>query len=377
MPTLTSVIDTNIPNSLGSAGHVLTVNSGGNAAEWAAASGGASASDDLYIANPSSATNPTASGTNAVAIGDSSTAGGNYAAAIGSFSVAGGVNAFSGLGTANGNYAVALGVSSTANSERAVALGNSAVTAAVKAIAIGYHSSASATSAAAISRASASGADSFAAAIGTNNTGYGATATNSVSLGSYNKASGYQSAAVGGFGNVSNGNSSFVTGYQSYANGDFCFASGLYSKAAIYGTTAHASGYFSGIGDAQGCKYILRSDTTDATAEAMTTNNSTAGSTNQIVAATDTCITFSGTIVAMQNGAQSYGSWEIKGLLVNDGGTTTLANSAITVIQNASSWGLALSADNTNNALAITVTGEASHNIRWVANIQTAEVNYA
>jgi len=110
---------------------------------------------------------------------------------------------------------------------------------------------------------------------------------------------------------------------------------------------------------------------------AMTTNNSTAAATNQIVAASDTCITFSGTIVAMQNGAQSYGSWEIKGLLVNDGGTTTLANSAITVIQNASSWGLALSADNTNNALAVTVTGEASHNIRWVANIQTSEVTYA
>jgi hypothetical protein len=334
----------------------------------------------LYAANESSpSAQPSATGTNAVAIGDSSTAGGNYAAAMGSFSVAGGVNAFSGLGTANGDYAVALGVSSTANSERAVALGNSAVTAAVKAIAIGYHSSASATSAAAISRANASGADSFAAAIGTNNTGYGATATNSVSLGSYNKASGYQSAAVGGFGNVSNGNSSFATGYQSYANGDFCFASGLYSKAAIYGTTAHASGYFSGIGDAQGCMYVLRSDTTDATAEAMTTNNSTAAATNQIVAATDTCITFHGTITAMQNGAQAYAGWEIKGMLVNDGGTTTLAlgNVSDMAATNASSWAVALSADNTNNALKIQVTGEASHNIRWVANVQTAEVTYA
>ena len=106
-------------------------------------------------------------------------------------------------------------------------------------------------------------------------------------------------------------------------------------------------------------------------------NGGTADATNQIVAASDTCITFSGTVVAMQNGAQSYGSWKIEGLLVNDGGTTTVPNSAITVIHNSSSWGLALSADNTNNALAITVTGEASHNIRWVANIQTAEVNYA
>jgi hypothetical protein len=109
----------------------------------------------------------------------------------------------------------------------------------------------------------------------------------------------------------------------------------------------------------------------------LTTNNSTAASTNQIVAASDTCITFDGTITAMQNGAQAYASWKIEGLLVNDGGTTTLANSATTVISNADGWGMALSADNTNNALAITCTGEASHNIRWVANIRTTEVTYA
>jgi hypothetical protein len=57
--------------------------------------------------------------------------------------------------------------------------------------------------------------------------------------------------------------------------------------------------------------------------------------------------------------------------------TTTLVNSAITVIHNTPSWGLALTADNTNNRLAITVTGEASHNIRWVANIRTVETIYA
>jgi hypothetical protein len=125
--------------------------------------------------------------------------------------------------------------------------------------------------------------------------------------------------------------------------------------------------------------YILYADTTDATAEALTTTNSTAGSTNQIVAASDTCITFHGTITAMQNGAQAYGGWEIKGMLVNDGGTTSLAlgNVSDMAANNASSWAVALSADNTNNALKIQVTGEASHNIRWVANVQTSEVTYA
>jgi hypothetical protein len=111
----------------------------------------------------------------------------------------------------------------------------------------------------------------------------------------------------------------------------------------------------------------------------MTTNNSTAAATNQIVAASNTCITFHGTVVAMQNGAQAHAGWEIKGMLVNDGGTTTLAlgNVSDMAATNASSWAVALSADNTNNALTIQVTGEASHNIRWVANVQTAEVTYA
>jgi len=38
---------------------------------------------------------------------------------------------------------------------------------------------------------------------------------------------------------------------------------------------------------------------------------------------------------------------------------------------------LTLTADNTNNALAITFTGESAHNIRTVANIRTSEVTYA
>jgi len=123
--------------------------------------------------------------------------------------------------------------------------------------------------------------------------------------------------------------------------------------------------------------FVLTADTTDATATVLTTNGSTPYSSNQISAKSDTCVTFDGTITAMQNGAQSYASWKIEGLLVNDGGTTTLANSATTVIQNASNWGMVLSADDTNDALAVTVTGEAAHNIRWSASIRANSVTYA
>jgi len=78
----------------------------------------------------------------------------------------------------------------------------------------------------------------------------------------------------------------------------------------------------------------------------------------------------------MQNGAQAYGSWEIRGLLVNDNGTTTLPLFNISEL-GSSGWRVNLYADDTTKALKVQVTGEAGHNIRWVSNINTSEVTYA
>ena len=250
----------------------------------------------------------------------------------------------------------------SATGANAIAIGDSAVSTASGSVALG--------------KSRVDGVASFAATISNNTTSYGAIGNQSVALGQFNKA-GSNGVAIGSAFATTEGSQSVAIGRNVTAVGSGSLAMGHNSKANIIGMSAYTYGQFAALGDSQSGHYVLKSDTTDATAEAMTTNNSTAAATNQIVAASDTCITFSGTIVAMQNGAQAYGSWKIEGLLVNDGGTTTVPNSAITVVHNSSSWGLALSADNTNNALAVTVTGEASHNIRWVANIQTSEVTYA
>jgi hypothetical protein len=42
----------------------------------------------------------------------------------------------------------------------------------------------------------------------------------------------------------------------------------------------------------------------------------------------------------------------------------------------ASAWDITLTADTTNGGLAITVTGAAATNIRWVATVNTSEVTY-
>jgi len=377
--TVTGTVDgvdiaTNIPASLGTAGQVLTVNAGATAGEWADAAGGGA---DLYAANESSpAAQPSATGGNAIAIGDSAVASGEDAFAIGLDAVA------------SGTQSMAFGRGTDATSSSALALGT-------------YAQAVTGSYATAISRAYASGADSFAAAISTNSSSYGATGANSVAIGPFAKATGTEAIALsGGYAqgvkSISIGSSSHATstygcavGYDTTAVGSALALGTTANAQAAYSTAIHRSKaeqqgkiafsgiFFGAIGDAQGGSFVLVADTTDATATVLTSNNGTASSTNQIVAASDTCITFDGTITAMQNGAQAYASWRIEGLLVNDGGTTTLANSATTVISNTDGWGMALSADNTNNALAITCTGEAAHNIRWVANIRTSEVTYA
>ena len=376
---------------------------------------GATAEDipALYAENyDGTSTKPSATGTNAVAIGKNAIASNTESVALGGDTLSSGYKSFAAaIGNsyftygAKGFASVAIGLQSKANQTATVAIGQDSQATNSNAAALGFNSVASGSGSLAlgnVSRSSgaqsislgdsyASGTDSFAAAIANNTSSYGATGANSIALGKQNKSTATISTAIGGQNNVASNNYAFVTGNGSTASGyaslslghettasDFyTVATGGKSVAALYGKVAHASGNFSANGDAQGGQFILRADTADATATVLTANNSTAGSTNQIVAASDTCITFDGTITAMQNGAQAYASWKIEGLLVNDGGTTTLANSATTVISNADGWGMALSADNTNNALAITCTGEASHNIRWVANIRTTEVTYA
>ena len=302
----------------GSSGQFLKTD-GSGALSFATAASGA----DLYAANESSpAAQPSATGANAVAIGDSAVAEGGYAFAAG-------------LGaSASGNYSVALGRIASSTQNYATAIGNNSDANGSSSISIGLNTTAGSTystafgagnsgvgavtaglGAMALGGSYASGADSLAAAIANNTSSYGATGAYSVAIGRQVKATANTASSLGGYLNVaSDAYSTTLGGYGNQASGDYAtvaggyfnvasgvgsFAHGLRASATQYGKKAYASGYFAATGDAQGGKFILRSDTTDATAEALTTNNSTANATNQIVAASDTCITFHGTITAM------------------------------------------------------------------------------
>lgn len=359
-----------------------------------------------------------AAGSNSIAIGNKCCTGafgttGNCAISIGVETLAATVDSvalghcvFAGTGTsptAIGFKACASGIEPLAVGSCSCAIANYST--AVGSLAIAGTSATVGQRSVAIGKSYTAGNDSFAAVIGNNSTSYGATNCEGIAMGWLAKAGHIGAIAIGGCNLVTNtrgtaigcgntisgstglalGADHCVSGSYAAALGGYCTCSaatytttfGPFSCASVQNSFVYGAKAFFEIGGAQGGTYLLWADTTDATSEILNSSGGTAGATNQIVASTDTAVTFDGTITAIKQGGAEYGSWKIEGLLVNDGGTTTLPNSIITTIHNNFGWNLAVGPDNTNNALNITVTGAASTNIRWLANIRTTEITYA
>ena len=419
-----------LPTSDGTANQVLQTNGS------ATLSFVDQASLELYAENPSSPTAPTATGTNAAAIGFGATAAGSWSVAVGRSASTGSF----------GSSSAAFGYNASATGSGSIAVGPSCDATGTNSAAFGPSAQATGTQAVAIGDSYASGADSFAAAIANNTSSYGATGANSVAIGYQARATNSNSVAIGNLSSSSNQYSVVVGGRNNYSLGDYgtvlggrncsvnkqyatvvggydndvtgdystitggafnevaaqyatitggreneITGSGIYAVASGYGAVTniqgarvHSAGQFALLAAAQTGTYVLRRATTDATATVLTTSNSTAGTTNQVILPNNSAYSFSGTIIARESATNGsdYASWEIKGALLRD------ANAASTVLGNgivnhlyatsgASAWAVALTADTTNGGLKVEVTGAAATNIQWVATVHTSEVTYA
>ena len=341
------------------AGSGVTLSSDGTdlLLDGAAIGGGGGTALELYAENPSSPTAPSATGTNAVAIGRDATATNSDAFSFG-------YNA-----RAQGQFSTAIGASALAgNSQGATAIGFTAVSQGTSAVAIGD--------------SYASGADSFAAAIANNTSSYGATGANSVAIGNQGKATALGAVSLGR-GTQATANYSLASGLNTVASASYGVALGYESTTYATTSLAFASGSFSGFaGQHQARIFVLRTRSTDATPKVLVSDGGLSGSTNdQIILPNNSAYAFHGTIVARQKAGDGTASaaWKVEGLIRREGsaGTTVLVNSATTVLDNTPAWGMALSANTTRGGLAIAVTGAASTNIRWVSTIHTTEVTYA
>jgi trimeric autotransporter adhesin len=422
-------VDTHLNTSTATSGEFLSWD--GSDYDWTAAGA------PLYAANESSpAAQPSATGANAVAIGDSAVAGGidafsfgvgasasgDYGIAIGRGTTASGYDSLAlvNTSTASGSDSMAFGSNAVAGPGNfTLALGGDTDATGFASAAIGKDAQSVGSRSTAIGRAYAFGADSFAAAITDNTSSYGATGANSIAIGKLSKADDVSGVAIGesniasgsqmsvsiGKGNNTSGMRSVAIGYNNTVSGlsamalgsnmtsvsgnysvafnrdndapaDYSFVSGYYADShAVKGRFARgaAGANLATKGGAQYGLLVLTRNTEDATATPLTTNGNAPSSDNQLVVQNSGAVAFHGTIVAKQASSTNVAAWEVKGLMHNIS-TATLVNSAITVINNTPSWGLTMSADTTNDAVQFIVTGAASTNISWVATIHSSEV---
>lgn len=186
--------------------------------------------------------------------------------------------------------------------------------------------------------------------------------------------SGSAGAIVGGNTNtVTGSNAAVIGGSQNTASGTSSTASGVGAVASLYGEHAIASGYVTAPGDRQARFLTAYKTTTTVTPAEMFLDNSSA----RMVIPTDTLWGFNITVIARRTDADNEGAfYKFQGGIDNNAGTVALlaAVVAATPIEDTSGWDCAVTADNTNKALIITVTGENSKTIAWFASIELLQI---
>ena len=240
--------------------------------------GGGGAALELYAENPSSPTAPSATGTNAVAIGTGSVSSASTSVAIGDRT------------EATANQTVAIGSLNTrCSSIQGVAIGAARATGLLGSVAIGGYGSgysvASNNYSIALGRSNSSGGASFAAAITNNTSSYGATGANSVAMGQYSRATGGGGISIGSAFARADGSQSVAIGRNVHATDSNSMALGNEAVSDVRGKLAYSGGKISATGDSQYGLCVLRQQTTDATASVMKTTayNANPSADNQVI----------------------------------------------------------------------------------------------
>jgi hypothetical protein len=223
----------------------------------------------------------------------------------------------------------------------------------------------------------ASGAGSVIAGGGLEfNTNFGNTASGSSSFigsGILNSASANGSAILGGWQNTANGSVSSVLG------GRFGSARGITGNIVFPACNVPIT---DGLGLSQSSILVLAKQTTNATATALCSDPSAAGTTNQVILPNNSAYLFKATVISNVTGGGNTSAWKLEGAIkrgANAASTTIVGLVTTTLLAQdagAATWAIAATADTTNGGLRITFTGQASTTIRTVCKVETTEVTF-
>ena len=122
--------------------------------------------------------------------------------------------------------------------------------------------------------------------------------------------------------------------------------------------------------------------TTDATATVMTSNRSSASTTNQVILPNNSAYLFKATVISGVTGGGNTSAWKLEGAIKRgaNAASTAIVGSVTTTLlaqdAGASTWAVTATADTTNGGLKITFTGQAGTTIRTVCKVETTEMTY-
>jgi len=201
----------------------------------------------------------------------------------------------------------------------------------------------------------------------------------------------------GGYLNVSSGTGGVVAGgwYNTATGGAYCRAAvgggdhntatadfatvpgGQYGVASQLGQVAFASGRFANSGDAQFSQFQLRNATSDASPTELYLDGS---SVRLALSANSTAYQFDIKLVGYATGSDDVYGASFRGTIKrNSSSTVSLVGTRIKETWADTGLNTAdaeVTADDTNKALALTVTGVASTSIRWHAVVQISAVSW-
>lgn len=201
-----------------------------------------------------------------------------------------------------------------------------------------------------------------------------------IAIGTYNNVQGSYSdanVALGKLNTVSTAGepSGYSFGYGNTTTSSAGMSLGLYSKADRYGQLSHGSGLFAAVGDAQSARFVLRRKTTDAIATTLMLD----GSTTRLTITSGKIMFCDILISGIKSDGSASSCYKRKVAIKNVAGTTTLVGTVdvLGVDQEDNVLtDVAITADDTNDALQINVTGIAAETWRWVAVVEGLEIAY-
>ena len=210
------------------------------------------------------------------------------------------------------------------------------------------------------------------------------------------EASGYAAGIVSGWQHQASGNFSFVGGgYQNIASGVAAVVSGGGDGSASNGNAAsatassvlggqralanrfamqaHAAGQFAAQGDAQRARFVMRNKTTTNAAVELFLD----GSATRLTIPSGKYLTGTINIAGIKSDGTAAASYIRQFSIKNVAGTTSLVGTVNTIgTDEASSTSISITANDTNDALKVEVTGITSETWRWVAAVDVVEVAY-